>query len=330
MRTLIFVVLCSILCVTPCAAESVAGWEIGHYPTSGKSEGCFMAADYKDGTTFGIYVTEQHAWGIILINKTWTLKVDDTTDVAAFVDGKMVAGGKAKHTKADMAILPLEGNEVYSAMKNGSRLDLRTPFGTLNFALTGTRRAMDAVISCVDRVRQANASGTPSESATPSQSADTVWVTGPQLVDLLSKIFNDANIQGYQTDTSKSGNGIMTFSLADGTRGIFRASRNPNSMSAEEFASSILGTLSEVCEQGEFLSGKKTVPTEDGSVVRKLVATCRKNNRSVTTETTIVRRASGFLMELTQTLPGDTQGESSGNYEERSALTDAAMRYSGY
>jgi hypothetical protein len=67
------------------------------------------------------------------------------------------------------------------------------------------------------------------------------------------------------------------------------------------------------------------VPSTDGGVVRKVVSTCRAIGDDTATEMTIVRRASGFLTELTLITSASVSALSDQSKSERSALANASM-----
>jgi hypothetical protein len=48
----------------------------------------------------------------------------------------------------------------------------------------------------------------------------------------------------------------------------------------------------------QFMSGKQSTPSVDGSVVRKVVTTCRTGETAVATEAKFVRQANGFFRPL--------------------------------
>jgi hypothetical protein len=109
---------------------------------------------------------------------------------------------------------------------------------------------------------------------------------------------------------------------------MFLALRGQGTVSADDHATYLISQLSDVCKGGEFLSGKQSVPSTDGSVVRKVVSSCRSGDNAGITETTIVRRPDGFLVELMQIVPAALAGNSDRpiGQEERAALVNAAVR----
>lgn len=305
-----------ILSATPSQAYRVGQWTI-----ESSTDLCHMRAGYVDGTLFSLAVNKSYGWGIGLTNPKWKLNKNATTDVAVFIDGRFIASGKAKHINEQTAILPLEGVSTYQALRRGYQLKLQTPLGDLYYALTDTAKAMIAVLNCVKGLPR----GSPSQTAN-SVPQDNELLSQSEASQLLSKMLASSGLSGYAIDPPSEGN-IVTYSLGDGSRGLFWAARGINTKGADEQTGFVISSWSSGCK-GEFLSGKKSIPSLDGSVIRRVITTCRMPERSVSTQTTIIRRSDGFLMELTSVAPEgvasvDHSGETSGDGH---ALVDAAMR----
>jgi hypothetical protein len=110
---------------------------------------CLAARNFQDGTRLSFVVTTEYNWAIGLANQSWTLQRNGTTDIAAYVDQKFIASGKAWHLDNRVAFLPLTGAEAYHALQKGQRLELQTPYGYLTYALAGSGKAMYAVLGCI-------------------------------------------------------------------------------------------------------------------------------------------------------------------------------------
>jgi hypothetical protein len=305
--------------LTPQAALSydVAGWKVTVFPSSGPSDGCVMQSDFDDGSRVGIIMLKNYNWALGLSNPKWGLKPEERISTAAFVDGRPIAQGEAVVLSTGLALLALNGVDEYRALQTGRGLALVTARGTLKFSLTGTAKAMTAVLQCVQAVNGGTASpqiASGKESEVVSHSEATI---------ILVNMLNDAQIRGYTLEPFAAKQQFVTFQMSDGSRGSFLAFRGRDTISADEAAASTIGIESSHCA-GEFLSGKKVVPTSDGSVVRKVISTCRTASASTLTVTTIVRRSSGFLLTLSHVRPEASQPNV--DAPDSSPLTDAAMR----
>jgi hypothetical protein len=318
MRSILAATFLSLLFGSQALAYDLNGWQISRFPDNASATGCLMGGNYRDGTRLSIIVFKDYSWALALANKTWTLRKDGSTDVAAFVDNRLIASGKASHTSTTVAILPLKGASPYRALQAGRRLDIQTPYGKLNFALTGTSRAMDAVLACVKALQP-----TPPPPP-PVAASDFQLVPAAEATALVANLLTTAGITGYRLDPPKQSDSRIFFTLADGTVGYFLAARGSNTKNADEYAGVVISNRSNACK-GEFLSGKQAVPSVDGSVVRKIVTTCRVGADAVITETTVIRRPNGFLVELSQaggTPTALNAGEKGG---DRAAVVNAAM-----
>src|SRR5262249_22982286 len=132
-------------------------------------------------------------------------------------------------------------------------------------------------------------------------------------------------------DPPKQGEDWINFRLASGANGYYRAARGLGTKTADDYAAYVISSLSGLCK-GNYLSGKQSVPSVDGSVLRKVITTCRGDSKGdYATETTIIRQADGFLMELSHFVPAAPEATSGGPIDDaskndRAAMVDAALR----
>ena len=310
------------LCDALAYSANVEGWDVRHFEVANKPPtACIMGATFQDGTRFSIIIFNDYSWALGLANKEWKLRKGGATDVAAYVDGQFITSGKAEHLTNDIAVLNLTGAETYRALQKGQRLDLQTPYGRLNFALKGSGKAMYALLDCVKTLQPAP--------STPAQSADRDFQMVPlaEATVVLTNLLNAAGIRGWHLRSPKEGDHAVSFGLAGGSIGFFRAARG-RTATADDYAGYVLRKWSELCK-GKFMSGKQSVPSVDGSVVRKIATTCHGDGgeRDTATETTIVRQPNGFLMELTQVMAIDSSAMPHGSdKQDHEAIVNAAMR----
>lgn len=312
-------------------AAQVGNWSITYSPDSNNPNGCIMTADYESGTRVALIVTKSYEWALGFANPAWNQKEDDVTDVAAYVDGRFIASGKAIAISSQIAALPLGGAEAFKALQAGRGLVIRTPRGELSFSLQGTARAMRTVIDCVNSIQSTTKQAGPA----PTQSADSPsnfeLVPAGEATAILTNLLSAASLSGFKLVPPKEGGGAVLFTLADGTRGQFLAARGLGTVTADEYAGRIIESQSKKCT-GNYLSGKQAVPSTDGSVVRKIITSCEEGGAPpVVMETTIIRQQSGFLMDIAQITPdGAVSGvDDSPVAAHGPALIDAAIRFSG-
>jgi hypothetical protein len=319
MRRLLLIT--ALLATTPVEAQDFAGWQLKYFPDDRSPTGCMMSADYRDGTRLSLIVTTKYDWALGLSNKSWALQKDATTDVAAYVDRQFIASGKAISLDTHIALLPLTGAAAYRAIQGGQQLDLRTPRGNLSFILTGTGKAMSAVLDCAKSLNRG-------QSSPPTSTASEVQIVPlAEATVMLVNLLNLAGISGYQLQPPSSTNGAVAFAFSDGAQGLFLAARGQGTKTADDYAAHVISKGSETCK-GEYLSGKQPIPSVDGTVVRKVIATCRYGDIALVTETRVVRRPDGFLAELSQTrvLSSETSSNPSAADSAWAALSDAAIR----
>jgi hypothetical protein len=297
---------------------NVEGWELRYFSENAPT-GCIMGADFQDGTRLSIIVTTKYEWALGLWNKSWKLTKDGTTDVAAYVDRQFIASGKAAHMDRSIAVLPLTGAAAFRALQTGQRLDLQVPAGNLNFALKGTGKAMYALLDCVKTLVE------PRQTASAPREKDFEAVPPAEAAVILTNLLNAGGIQGYRLKPPKQDEAWIGFDLADGTIGFFRAARGLGTRTADDFAGYVISRWSELCK-GKFLSGKESIPSVDGSVVRKIVTTCQEQQKNIVTETTIVRQTTGFLLELSHVLPIGSATFNDAGKEDRAALVGATLK----
>jgi len=242
-----------------------------------------------------------------------------TTDVAVYVDRHFIASGKATHLNNLVAVLPLSGVAAYRALQIGHGLVLQTPAGTLTFSLSDTAKAMSAVLDCVKTLVEPQ----------PSPQVPYQLLAQEATRGLLLNFLSAAGITGYRLGAPKQGDAGVSFTLADDTDGILRVEIGVGPTGADDRSTYVIGAVSNLCKSGQYLSGKESLPSTDGSVVRKVITSCRTGNSVKIVETTIIRHIDGALVQLSLILPANWGIDQPGNQDrDRAALVDAALRIS--
>ncbi len=204
-------------------------------------------------------------------------------------------------------------------------LEIVTVRGRFAYSLRGSADAIDATAKCIAALN------TPVASPTGSlpNSSDFRVLTAAESSEMLGKILDAAGLKNYRFDPPKGDGSWVTFTLADGTFGRFGAVLGAGT-NADAYTAIVIGKLSSHCKS-DFMSGKQSVPSVDGSVVRIVTTTCRQGDNAVVTETAIIRHGNGLLMELSQISalsvssskpsPGDSASKN------RAALVQAALQF---
>jgi len=147
---------------------------------------------------------------------------------------------------------------------------------------------------------------------------------------MLDKILNAAGLKNYRFDPPKAEVAWVAFTLADGTSGRFAAALGPGT-NADNYTAYVIGTQSSYCK-GDFMTGKQSIPSVDGSVVRIVTTTCRQGEMAAVSDTTIIRHGNGLLMVLSQVFslsvnsPKPSPGEIAGS---KRAIVEAVLQFGG-
>jgi hypothetical protein len=310
----------------PAHAYTVEGWDVRLFPEAQKATGCIMGGTFQDGTRLSVVVTETLDWSLALSNNSWNLSQGGVTPIAAYIDRRLIAEGKASHFTNKIAILPLSGASSYQALRMGHRLDIQTPAGNLNFQLKGTAKAMMAVLQCAAELKRRQPS-TASAPPPPPVTFDFAYLSQAETTVLVTNLLNSAGVRDYRLDPPQQNNQFVSYRLRDGTRGYVLASRGKNTKTADEYTGVVIARASNLCK-GEFMSAKKSIPSTDGSIVRQVLTTCKEGAVISAMETTIIRQTTGFLIDLSQTRPTSLSGmeDQPASNNIQSAIVDAAIK----
>ena len=134
--------------------------------------------------------------------------------------------------------------------------------------------------------------------AQPRPTNDFRILTAAESAVLLTNLLNSAGVLGFRLTPPQPNSGAAYFTLSDGSKGSLLASEGTNTKGADDYVADTIGRLTKLCS-GQFLSGKEPIASTDGSVGRKIVATCREPDGVTSFESTVIRKRNGFLMELT-------------------------------
>ena len=194
------------------------------------------------------------------------------------VDRESVHRGTAVVGQTGYALLkpPLRERAI-SAIAGGDQLEIVTERGRFAYSLRGTADAIDATAKCIAALNSPPVTG--STTGGGSSPTDVRSLTAAESAEMLSKILNAAGLTNYRFDPSNGEGGWVTFTLADGTFGRFAAAVDAGT-NADNYTALVIGKQSTSCK-GDFMSGRQSVPSVDGSVVRVVTTTCRQGEMAV-------------------------------------------------
>jgi len=277
------------------AAFDVAGWDVQPLRSDGGGFlGCTMAASYDDGTRAGLMVIPGEGWAITMSNRSWSIRKGYKTAARVVVDGNTIANGTATAIDDNFLVLPLEGAEAYQALQAGRAMRIITRAGSVSLSLSGTRAAMDAVLTCVQSYRSASPAAPSTARPTGSPPKGAVVVPGSEVLVLASNLLAAAGLSGYRVDPPKDD--VVSWTLANGVKGGLAAMRNFQG-EPESAASDLIKQMAADC-RGEFISAKKPTPTLDGTIVRKVVTACTESGQRSESYITMVQQSGGLLVIL--------------------------------
>lgn len=319
------------LASTPAHAAKVGAWTIAYWEGSGGYDGCQMKASYKSGIRFSIGVTANYAWGIILAHDNWSLQKEQKMPMALEINGVPIGQSTAVAADKHTLILPLQKVDTFKALQRGSTLTITSGSNRFTFDLDDTGRAMDKLLECVkvqkDRGDATTAAAKPAPTKPAAGSSSATLLTQSESTIVLTNLLNGAGVRGYKLLPPRADDKGVYVRYDDGSSGYFIASRGQGTAGADEFASDVVNTISKGCK-GDFASGKQVVPSTDGSVIRRMLTTCRSGGQVVSMESTVVRKANGFLFLLSRTEGGaqSSGGLSEQATQQQAGIIDAAMR----
>jgi hypothetical protein len=333
-RFLLAASLLSLSFATPVAAQNVGGWQVGLWETDGQYNGCRMRGEFSGGTTIAIAVKAEGGWVVLLKNDTWKVNEGSSLKASLLVDGRVVASGNADVHANQIIALNFDGGQAtYNALQAGLSMQVKTDVGdTHKFSLRGTRVAMDAVLQCVANNKhryqpprggqqQAQNQGQQGQQNRGTQNQGGAQpIPAVEAMTIITNILASSGATGYRIEPPK--NDTISWVGNDGTRGSFFGFRNYTAQ-PEDAVASVFRVVSENCK-GEVGTIKRSVPTLDGSIVRKLIVACRDGQSVTETSFTMIHRA-GVLMVIEYS--GAGAGAGGQPQSQEASVVDAALSY---
>lgn len=167
----------------------------------------------------------------------------------------------------------------------------------------------------------------PSAQNAPTSGQQPQTVSFSEASVMLTNLLSSAGVQGYRlVPPAPNATGVQ-YTLANGTTGLFQAFRDQSVPAVEDKVAVVIEQMAQVCK-GEFRSAKTSVPTDDGSLVRKIGTTCTMDGSVIATNTTLVRHPNGFVVQLVEIAPFQSSESPTMKADDQkpSALVNAAMQ----
>ena len=307
------------------------GWTVAAMRKQGVFLGCYAAKDYQSGTRWVFARYRNDKWMALVGEHAG--RPDTVGRAELFVDGVAIHSALVPPNSAHLGRLGQLSDEAIKVLADGHVLELANSDGRYRFNLSGSEDALNKALECVDTfeseergpgdVPQANQPSTVRPQ--PRQRVEAEYLPPAESVLMLTSILNAAKMSGYQIDTPTTSSSGIKFRTAGGAIGFFLAARGRDTKNADEYSSGVIAQWASVCD-GEFRSGKQPVAVTNGSIVRRVITSCKMSDRDFTTDTTVIRRPDGFLIELAQSYRADALRGTETAPQSKSALVDAALR----
>jgi hypothetical protein len=308
----------AIVAATPAGAFTAGGWH-GQPSTdqNGKFSDCTMTAADKSGITLAFIISRDFEWGLVLVDDKWHLDVGSSQRVTLAIDKRAPIPADAKVVDGHGILIPLENSgPVVDAMRHGRRLTVVTQAGKVSFRLSGTRDAIAKLAACVsDQLEAENAhagnSAFAALEAKPSADTKHRLFTNSEAVAFASNLLASADITGYtliDPDENPMPNFDVVWTYANGIIGALAGYKDMGSVDLDEVATVVMADDSKSCK-GDFASGKKQSEAADAVTVRRLFTACHSPNQSVEIHYTLLKTASGHLIQIAHMNTGDASGD---------------------
>jgi hypothetical protein len=294
------------------------GWEgEASKDESGRFSNCTMTADYKNGITLGFIISRDFDWGIVLANDKWNLNVGSTEAVKLAIDARKPLAATAKVVDAHGILIPLENADpVVNAMRLGRRLNIVTPAGKVSFRLTGTGDAIAALAACVSTSLEMEKSGggisaLETKAAGDPKDRPNKLFTQSEAVAFATNLLASAGISDYQLiDPAKNPmpNFDVVWTYANGMMGAIAGFKDMGAVDLDEAASVVMADDAKNCH-GDFASGKKLSEPVQSVTVKRLFTACRNEGNAVEIHYTLIKTASGNLIQLAHLNAGGASGD---------------------
>jgi hypothetical protein len=272
---------------------TVEGWRVAPFDAG---DGCMMSGTYERGTTLGVVLFKSRTWGIYVANPNYTLRKGARFDVKISVDSRSSNWLPATALSTTSYLVPLAGSEIFEALQGGFGVEVRTTrSSTGRLSLRGTRRAMDSVLACVAGLPPPAPANTPPNPGVAKR--DFRMLPAREAVVVVANLLSASGITGHRLAPIENDKSTVKFFLADGTVGTFEMASGRDAPEASAYARYVENTLANSCS-GRKTIDQQSVPTLDGSVIRKIFFGCTADDQRTMVESTVIRRIDGILIDL--------------------------------
>lgn len=192
---------------------------------------CSASTTYRSNILFLVAVTRDMRWNLGFLHPQWKLTAGEMIPVTLIFDGKSKIDLPAKAVSEILALIGMPDNsELISAFRRSFTLEAFAKGDQFQFRLDGTSRLLPILVDCVRRNLPATGpqaaaplGNAPSE--TSSSSKDYQELSQAEATVILTNLLNSAGVSGYRLEPPTQSSLGASFSLNDGTRGLFLGAR---------------------------------------------------------------------------------------------------------
>jgi len=298
------------------AAETIEAWRISASPDAGPATGCVAMGPTEGKFRVAVFVDRNFQWSLTFFDEDWSTTKGESEPVSINVDRRALYKGSAVALGGRMIDVAIDGSGRYLQVQNGAEIAVQTRDGSFTYELTGAGKALPELLNCV---RYVNKTPPP----TISTAAPNSTLPFSEAVVILTNLFQAVGVQGYRVEPLKTDNSLVILHFADGSTGGFWVMRDINSETFESATGDDISSMSRGCK-GDFVSGKREIPTTSGALIRQIAGTCRNGTGTYFLHTTVILRRDGLMLTLEEhSGPGLVAG--SGTDQKTSGQINASL-----
>jgi len=301
-------------CCLPAHAFTSGVWEgKPSFDESGKLSDCIMTAQSDSGILLAFIISRDFDWGLVLYDERWKLNVGDGADVVLTVDENAPILSTAKTVDPHGILVPLANTDpVVDAMRDGNVLTVATSLGKFSFKLTGTGPAIADLAGCVtENLEAEKLLGHKTETAAPSEDGRNKLFTENEALVFVANLLAAAGINNYEL-VGPAENPMPNFDVVwtydNGIVAALVGYKNMSGVDLDEAMRVVIADDAKNCE-GDFSSGKKLSEPAETVSVKRLFTACHSEVRNVEIHYTLVKTASGHLIQIAHLNLGAATGD---------------------
>lgn len=286
---------------------NIGNWLVGAYSNdaTGQFSHCGMSASYKSGILMIFAIGRDFQWALAFADPQWKLSPGASYDLTMQIDGGAPIPARATAVTNQEVTIALQDNvALFERFRHGYQLRVNAAGQEFFFNLTGTSRALNAVLNCTQRHV---ASYAPSLNSNPfiassRQAEGTERATWrAEATTFAANLLSQAGISGFRilqpSETPKEWANFDAVWAAPSVVGIVNIIAPQAGRGADQIRSNIVASDARTCK-GKFASGfvPPTDSTGQSSSVEFFTACDAAPSVWAAYYTLVPREAGGFYL----------------------------------